>query len=62
MCGSSPSSVSIVVGVVTVVVLVVLVMVVLLVVGNAVKEMYNNPHKTFFHNTIKAVHGREEEP
>lgn len=49
MCGSSPSSVSIVVGVVTVVVLVV---VVLLVVGNAVKEMYNNPHKTFLYNTI----------
>lgn len=52
MCGSSPSNVSIVVGVVTVVVLVVLMVVVLLVVGNAVKEIYNNPHKTFFYNTI----------
>lgn len=51
VCGSSPSSVSIVVGVVTVVVLLVLV-VVLLVVGTAVKEMYNSPYMTFFYNTV----------
>lgn len=51
VCGSSPSSVSIVVGV-TVVVDVLVVVMVLLVVGTAVKEMYNSPYKISYCNII----------